>query len=130
MRDDVKWRQLLAESKAKQVNPATRSKAHAAMRTLRSRAISSVERGATSDMRDDYEASVKAGGRKVAHLGGSKSPITQHEATAIVAVPLWLSVKVTGEGSPPVSLITIEAPVGNPVVVTVKVPAVPTVKVA
>ena len=45
---------------------------------------------------------------------------------ARVAVPLPLSTKVTPEGSAPVSL---SAGVGNPVVVTVKVPAVPVVNV-
>ena len=38
----------------------------------------------------------------------------------IVAVPLWLSVNITPEGSMPVSPITMDAPVGKPVVVTVK----------
>jgi hypothetical protein len=44
----------------------------------------------------------------------------------IVAVPLPLSLKVTGLGNDPESL---RVGVGKPVVVTVKVPAVPTVKV-
>ena len=48
---------------------------------------------------------------------------------ARVAVPLLLFVKVTPLGSAPVSLITMVAFVGKPVVVTEKVPAVPTVKV-
>ena len=38
----------------------------------------------------------------------------------MVAVPLWLSVKFTPVGRLPDSPITMEAPVGNPVVVTVK----------
>ena len=42
---------------------------------------------------------------------------------------MLLFVKVTPLGSAPVSLITIVAPVGKPVVVTEKVPAVPSVKV-
>jgi hypothetical protein len=45
---------------------------------------------------------------------------------AIVAVPLPLSLNVTGLGNDPDSL---RAAVGDPVVDTVKVPAVPTVKV-
>jgi hypothetical protein len=45
---------------------------------------------------------------------------------ANVAVPLPLSLKVTGLGNDPDSL---KAGVGEPVVVTEKVPAVPTVKV-
>ena len=44
-----------------------------------------------------------------------------------MAVPSPLSVKVTPAGSAPVS---VRAAVGNPVVVTVNVPAWPTVKVA
>src|SRR5688500_15315170 len=48
---------------------------------------------------------------------------------ASVAVPSLLLTKVTPVGSAPVWLITIEAPVGKPVVVTVKVPGVPTLKV-
>ncbi len=45
---------------------------------------------------------------------------------ARVAVPLWLSVKVTPEGRAPLSL----SPMGVlPVAVTVKVPGLPTVKV-
>ena len=44
----------------------------------------------------------------------------------MVAVPLPLSLKVTGFGNDPESL---RVGVGEPVVVTVKVPAVPTVKV-
>ena len=49
---------------------------------------------------------------------------------ASVAVPSWLSVKVTlPAGSAPLSLMTIDAPVGLPVVVTVKVPAVLVLKV-
>ena len=48
---------------------------------------------------------------------------------AIVAVPSPLSVKVTPAGSAPVSVIVVAA--GKPgVVVTVNVPACPTVKVA
>jgi len=43
---------------------------------------------------------------------------------ASVAVPLWLSTKVTPEGSAPDSV-----KVGEPEAVTVKVPAAPTVKV-
>ncbi len=49
---------------------------------------------------------------------------------ASVAVPSLLFTKVTPPGSAPVSVITIEALVGEPVVVTVKVPGVPTRKVA
>ena len=45
---------------------------------------------------------------------------------AIVAVPLPLSLKVTGLGNEPDSL---RAGVGEPVVVTVKLPAAPTEKV-
>ena len=48
---------------------------------------------------------------------------------ARVAVPSPLSVKVAPLGKLPVSLINIVALVGNPVVVTLKVPAFPTVKV-
>ena len=48
---------------------------------------------------------------------------------ASVAVPLLLSVKVTPLGRAPVLVMTILAPVGKPVVVTVNVPALPTVKV-
>ncbi len=44
---------------------------------------------------------------------------------ASVAVPLLLLVNVTPAGSAPVSVIAIAALVGNPVVVTVKVPATP-----
>ena len=44
----------------------------------------------------------------------------------MVAVPLPLSLKVTGLGNDPDSL---RLGVGDPVVVTEKVPAVPTVKV-
>ena len=44
-------------------------------------------------------------------------------------MPLLLLTKVTPVGSAPVSLITMVAFVGNPVVVTEKVPRVPTVKV-
>ena len=43
-----------------------------------------------------------------------------------MAVPLPLSLKVTGLGNDPESL---RVGVGKPVVVTVKVPALPTVKV-
>jgi hypothetical protein len=46
-----------------------------------------------------------------------------------VAVPLLLFTNVTPLGSAPVSVITMLAFVGNPVVVTVKVPAVPTLNV-
>ena len=45
----------------------------------------------------------------------------------MVAVPFPLSVKVTPDGSFPLS---VSAGTGNPVVVTVKLPLVPTVKVA
>ena len=44
----------------------------------------------------------------------------------IVAVPLPLSTNVMGWGSDPVS---VRAGIGEPLVVTVKLPAVPTVKV-
>ena len=47
-----------------------------------------------------------------------------------VAVPLLLFTKVTPLGSAPVSVITMLAFVGNPVVVTVNVPATPSLKVA
>ena len=46
-----------------------------------------------------------------------------------VAVPLLLLTKVTPVGSAPDSLMLMPAPVGKPVVVTEKVPAIPTVKV-
>ena len=49
---------------------------------------------------------------------------------AIVAVPLLLSVNVTADGRVPVFVMTIEAPAGNPVVVTLKLcPALPGAKV-
>jgi hypothetical protein len=46
-----------------------------------------------------------------------------------VAVPLWLSTNVTPAGSEPLRVIVMLAFVGNPVVVTVKVPAEPWLKV-
>src|SRR5512142_779611 len=49
---------------------------------------------------------------------------------ASVAVPSLLLVNVTPPGNAPVSLISIAAPLGNPLVVTVNVPAVPTLNVA
>lgn len=48
---------------------------------------------------------------------------------ASVAVPLLLSTNVKLLGNAPVSVIDIEAPVGKPVVVTVKVSGVPVWKV-
>src|SRR6185437_4933612 len=49
---------------------------------------------------------------------------------ASVAVPSLLLTNVTPEGRAPVSESAMEAPLGVPVVVTVKLPAVPTLKVA
>src|SRR3954466_5378321 len=57
-------------------------------------------------------------------------PVPAFGVPAKVAVPLLLLVKVTLPGNPPVSVITMLALVGKPVVVTVKVPAVATLKVA
>ena len=44
-------------------------------------------------------------------------------------MPLLLFTKLTPPGSAPDSVMLIAAPVGNPVVMTVKIPAVPTVNV-
>src|SRR5437870_5080448 len=59
---------------------------------------------------------------------GYDPPVAAAGVPLSVAVPLPLSVKVTPVGSVPV-LVTV-ATVGNPLVVTVNVPALPTVKVA
>ena len=53
-------------------------------------------------------------------------PVAAAGVPASVAVPLWLSAKVTPLGSVPVS---VRVGVGVPVVVTENVPAVPTVNV-
>src|SRR6266542_2234124 len=57
-------------------------------------------------------------------------PVPGSGVPASVAVPSLLFTKVTPPGSEPVSLMFIDAPVGKPVVVTVNVPAVPTLNVA
>src|ERR1043165_5905866 len=56
-------------------------------------------------------------------------PVPAFGVPASVAVPLLLLSNVTPPGSAPVSLMIIDAPVGKPVVVTLNVPAVPTVNV-
>jgi hypothetical protein len=53
-------------------------------------------------------------------------PLAAPGVPASVAVPFLLSVNVTPPGSAPVSL---RVGIGNPVVVTPNVPALPTVKV-
>src|SRR6266545_4065015 len=60
---------------------------------------------------------------------GYVPPVPGSGVPASVAVPSLLLTKVTPPGSAPVSLMFIDAPVGKPVVVTVNVPAVPTLNV-
>src|ERR1017187_8614194 len=59
-------------------------------------------------------------------VNGYVPPDSAAGVPASVAVPSWLSTNETPEGRVPVSPMTIEAFVGKPVVVTAKVPAVPT----
>src|SRR3954447_2363187 len=61
---------------------------------------------------------------------GYVPPVPAFGVPASVAVPSLLLTKVTPPGSAPLSLISIEAPLGKPVVVTENVPAWPTLNVA
>src|SRR3954453_18406036 len=60
---------------------------------------------------------------------GYVPPVPAFGVPASVAGPSLLLTKVTPPGSAPLSLMTIEAPVGKPVVVTENVPAWPTLNV-
>lgn len=90
-RDAAAWRKLLAESRAAKVTPARRKLALEEMRRLRSRAISTVERGATESMRDDYEAGIKQAVKRASAVAGLRAEVSSRDAKAVVAVARKLS---------------------------------------
>jgi hypothetical protein len=85
-RDAAAWRKLLEASRTAKVTPARRKLAIEEMRRLRSRAISTVERGATEAMRDDYQAGVKQAVKRASAVATLRSEVSPRDAKAVVAV--------------------------------------------